>query len=116
MSYVKQRTTAEQRLALRMVWSATTKESHSAEFLAVIFDVSRPTVLNICASTPRLGDRYPDDHVIVRAGWEQDRQRKLLPVTDQDWTRAIAEAQTHIGQRLAASRDACVALIQRAAA
>jgi hypothetical protein len=48
--------------------------------------------------------------------WAADRQRKGLPTDDVSWKRAVAEAQTHIGQRLAESSDACVALIRRTAA
>lgn len=115
MSYVKQRTTAERRLAVRIIWAATTKLSHSADFIAVMFDLSRPTVLDICADTPRLGDRF-NDHAILRAGWAADRQRKALPTDDASWKRAVADAQTHIGHRMAASSDACVELIRRTAA
>ena len=112
MSHVKHRTTAEQRLAVRTIWACTRKETHSAEFIAVVFDLSRPTVLDLCATVPRLGGKFTDPE-ILRPLWAADRQRRGLSVSDQDWGRAVAESQTHIGQRLAASSDACVALIQR---
>jgi hypothetical protein len=110
LSHVKHRLTIEQRLAVQTIWAATTKQSHSPDFIAVIFDLSRPTVLEICADTPRLGDKFTDP-AILRAGWEQGRLRKLLPVDDASWTRAVAEAQSFLGERLAASSDACVELL-----
>lgn len=112
MSHVKHRTTAEQRLAVRTIWACTRKETHSAEFIAVVFDLSRPTVLDLCATVPRLGKGFTDPE-ILRPLWTADRERKGLPVSDQAWRRAVAESQSYIGQRLAASSDACVALIQR---
>lgn len=112
MSYVKKRLTDEQRLSVRTIWACTRKETHSAEFIAVIFDLSRPTVLDLCATVPRLGGKFTDP-AILRPLWAADRQRKGLPTDDTAWRHAVAESQTHIGQRLAVSSDACVALIQR---
>jgi hypothetical protein len=112
MSHVKHRITAEQRLAVRTIWACTRKETHSAEFIAVVFDLSRPTVLDLCAAVPRLGGKFTDPE-ILRPLWAADRQRKGLPTDDMAWRRAVAESQSYIGQRLAESSDACIALIQR---
>jgi hypothetical protein len=60
-------------------------------------------------TSPDLSSIHPAS--TLRAGWEQGRLRKLLPVDDASWTRAVAEAQSFLGERLAASSDACVELL-----
>lgn len=101
MSYVKHRTTSEQRLAIRMLWHSTNRETYSAEFLGVVFDLSRPTILELCATTPRVGAEFDFD--TLRAGWSADRQRRNLPVSDQDWVLALVQAAEHAENRLTAS-------------
>jgi hypothetical protein len=115
MSYVKHRTTAEQCLAVQMIWLCTTRETHSAEFVAVIFDLSRPTVLKLCATIPRLGNGFTD-HEILRSSWQEDRQRKALPVSDQDWILALIKASEHAEHALTKSSNTLRTLLDQAQA
>jgi hypothetical protein len=114
MLNVKKRLTGEQRLAVRMLWAATTEQTYSPEYVSVIFGISRPTVLNICADTPRLGDKFIGDKFIcdaLRAGWEQDRQRKALPTDDAAWVLALIRASEHVERVLIESTNAMQALL-----
>ena len=112
MSYVKQRLTAEGRLGVRMLWHSTTRESHSAEFIAVIFDLSRPTVLELCADVPRVGGKF--EFEILRAQWQEDRRRRGLPVTDRDWVSALIAASEHVEHVLTKSSKALQVLLEQA--
>jgi hypothetical protein len=101
MSYVKHRTTHEQRLAVRMLWHSTNRETYSAEFLGVVFDLSRPTILELCASVPRVGAEFDFDS--LRAGWSADRQRRSLAVDDASWITALIAASEYAENRLITS-------------
>jgi hypothetical protein len=114
VSYVKQRTTAEQRLGARMLWHSTTRETHSVEFIAVIFDISRPTILELCADIPRVGGKF--EFEILRPTWQEDRQRKALPVTDADWVLALIKASEHVERVLTKSSNTLQALLAQAQA
>jgi hypothetical protein len=112
MSYVKHRTTAEQRLSIRMLWHSTNRETYSAEFLAVVFDLSRPTILELCASVPRVGAEF--DFETLRAGWAQDRLRRSLAVDDGSWITALIEAAEYAENRLTKSSNSLRVLLDQA--
>lgn len=112
MSYVKQRLTADQRLAVRMLWHSTTKESHSTEFIAVVFDLSRPTVLELCIDVPRVGEKF--DFETIRPVWERDCDRRGLPASDRDWTLALIRAAEHVQHVLTKSSTTLQVLLAQA--
>lgn len=95
-----------------MLWHSTTRESYSAEFIAVVFDLSRPTILEICADTLRLGDKFEFD--TLRGSWAADRLRKSLPVTDQDWIQALIRASEHVEHVLTKSSKTLQVLLEQA--
>lgn len=111
MSYVKKRLTDDQALAVLMLWHSTTKESHSAEFIAVVFDLSRPTVLELCVSVPRVGEKF--DFEVLRDAWQERRRRKSLSTTDRDWALALIRAADHVERVLIKSSTTLQVLLEQ---
>lgn len=95
-----------------MLWRSTNRETYSAEFLGVVFDLSRPTILEICASVPRVGGNFEFDG--LRGSWEQDRLRRGLPVSDQDWILALIQAAEYAESKLLKSSHTLRVLLEQA--
>jgi hypothetical protein len=97
-----------------MLWHSTNRETYSPEFLGVVFDLSRQTILELCASVPRVGERFEFDS--LRPSWSADRQRRGLAIEDQDWVLALIAAAEYVESKLIKSSNTLRVLLQQAQA
>ena len=87
----KRHPTIEHRLAFRVMWVTTVKNTHSVEDIAATFRVSVPTIVRACESIPRFNEGFRDFDDL-RPAWEEDRRAKDLPTDDQAWARSLGTA------------------------